>query len=139
MVQKHSALIIFWRILLRIIFLIVVFLIAGYESQFAFSVLQDYLGYQTPDIFWGGGLVDSFISFELSFIFLSGILFGALGRKIDYLLNAIFIIYGLWDYNGTSTVTYGMFWGLVGAAIIGNIIGFVLKLLRQKFLPKLVV
>ena len=95
------------------------------------------MGYNTPDVFWGGGLDDAFIALGLTLVLWSGIIFGALGKIQDYCFIGFCLVFGLWDYNGTSTVTYGMFWGLIGAALTGNAIGFGFKLLRQRFLPKL--
>jgi len=139
MAQKHPVAIVAWKILLRIVLFCMMVYLAAYESVFALNILWNYLGYVTPEGFFGFTFTDDFVSVELPLVLFGSIFFGVLGKKIDYILIFLILLQALWEYNSTSTVTYGMFWGLVGAAIIGNVIGLILKLLRQRFLPKLVV
>jgi hypothetical protein len=137
MASKHPVAVIVWKISLRFIFLIAVFTFAFYCSDVSFEILKKYLGYITPPGFFGFTLADFFVSLELGSVFISGIMFGALGQIIDYPVTLLFLIWGLWDYHGIPTVTTNMYLGLLGAIIIGNLIGFALKLFRQRFLPKL--
>lgn len=136
MVQKQRISLIVWYIFLRIFLFVGVVLISVYTSEYSLGLL-DKLGYQTPNVIWGGNLVDA--SIELGFVmaFWSGIILGILGRKIDYILIILFLLFGFWDFYTTETVTTNMYIGLISAAILGNAIGFGLKLLRQKFLPGL--
>jgi hypothetical protein len=139
MVQNSRAWIIVWKVLIRVIFFCGAVWLAAYTSGFALDILENNLGYKTPDVIWGGNLVDGFVGLGLSLVFLGSIIFGILGKKVDYFIIFCFIALGFWDFWSTSTVTLNMYLGLIGAAILGNAIGFGLKLLRQKFLPKVTV
>src|SRR5690242_14244977 len=114
MVQKSLSLkVIFWLIFLRIVIFCGSIFIAAYESPLALNILEGYLGYITPPGFFGFTLADAFISLALGLVFFGGIFFGVLGRKIDYAIEIIFIIYALWEYSGTSTTTTAMLIGLI--------------------------
>jgi hypothetical protein len=137
MVQKSRTGSIIWKVSLRLLALFISFFIAIWGSSTAIVILKNYLGYVTPEGFFGFTLTDDFVSLDLMLVFLSGIFLGTLGKKADYFIFIVIFLQALWEYNGTSTITDAMFFGLFGAALIGNAIGFGLKLLRQKFLPKL--
>jgi hypothetical protein len=137
MVQNSQFALIIWKISIRIIILIITVVVANQTFPQGLEILQNYLGYKTPDVIWGENLVDGIVAIGFGVVFWGGILFGSLGKKVDYFFILIFIVLGLWDFWTTSTVTTAMYLGLIGAAVVGNVIGFVLKVLRQKFLPKL--
>jgi hypothetical protein len=137
MVQNSLVLRVVWQILIRIIFLCLAVWIAAYTSSFALDILKNNLGYVTPDSIFDVNFSDMFISLDFALVFWSGVFFGNLGRKIDYILIAIIFVLGLWEFVGTPNATLAMHLGLVGAVVFGNAIGFGLKLLRQRFLPNI--
>lgn len=136
MVQKSRIGLVIWYILLRIFFLCLLVWVAGELYSPTLDLLKNNLGYHTPNSF-----LDVFINWaaawDLDSVFLACIFFGILGGRIDYFIITIFIILGFWDFHGIETVNIQMYLGLFGAAVLGNAIGFGLKLLRKKFLPKL--
>jgi len=136
MVQKSPTVITLLSILYRIFLFIAVIVIAFYTSPFFLDILEKYLGYITPSGFLGFTLADWGVSIELATVFWAGTIFGTLGRKWDYLLIAFFFVFALVDYIGSESATVPMYIGLIATLLIGNAIGFVLKLARQKFLPK---
>jgi hypothetical protein len=137
MVQNSRAWLIVWKIFLRIVVLILVAFIANFESPLALEILKNNLGYITPEGFFGFNLTDDFVSFELALVFVSGVFLGLLGKVADYILIIFFILFAAYDYFSVTSLTNLMTFGFVGAVLLGNAIGFGLKLLRQKFLPKL--
>jgi len=134
MVQKRSTSIVF-GVLLRVVLLAVVSVAAFYTSPNVLDMLNNYFGYRTPGGFFT--LADIFVSLDLALVFWSGIFFGVLGRKIDYILIGLFVILAVWEFSSIETATTNMYLGLVGIVVISNATGFALKLLRQRFLPKL--
>lgn len=124
-------------VILRIVLICLTVYVAAYTLPIALEILRSDLGYQNPNTFWGGNITDDFESLALTLPFWSGIIFGALGRKVDYIIIGLFLALGIWEYTGTETTTAQMYLGLAAATVIGNLVGFTFKLLRQKFLPKL--
>ena len=143
MVQKSrtpSIISIFGVALLRVALLCVTVFVAAYTSPTALEILKNYLGYQAPSgFFWGTSLSDDFVSIVFTLSFWSGIIFGTLGKWWDYLLISLFVALAVWEFTGLATITVPMLIGLAISIILGNAIGFALKLLRQKFLPKLTI
>jgi hypothetical protein len=137
MATKSRAAVIVWGILLRIILLCVVIALAAYSAHFFLDILENYLGYKTPSGFFGFTFADAFVALDLGLLFWGSLIFGILGKKIDYLIVFLLLLSALWEYFGTETITTNMYIGLVIALLVGSVIGFVLKLARQKFLPKL--
>lgn len=111
--------------------------LAAYSAHFFLDILENYLGYKTPSGFFGFTFADAFVALDLGLLFWGSLIFGILGKKIDYLIVFLLLLSALWEYFGTETITTNMYIGLVIALLVGSVIGFVLKLARQKFLPKL--
>ncbi len=137
MATKSRTTLIVGGILLRIILLCIVSVLAYYSIPFFLNILEKYLGYTTPSGFFGFTLSDGFVSLDLGLLFWGSLIFGALGKKTDYLLTILLLASALWEYIGLETITKNMYLGLVATLLIGSAIGFALKLARQKFLPKL--
>lgn len=87
-----------------------------------------------PGGFFGFSLADWEVTWVFSVILLSGVVFGTLGRKIDYFLIGILTLFGIYDYS-VPISSPKMYLVLALAIVAGNIIGFTLKLLRHRFLP----
>ncbi len=124
-------------IFLRVVALCITVYIASISNLVFLDILEKHLGYESPaGSFWGGDLTDNFVSLYLALIFFGSIIFGTLGKWWDFAFIILFISLGIWEYQGISTTTSSMFVGLAVAALLGNVIGFGLKLLRQKHFPK---
>ena len=134
--QSPSIISIFGTAFIRVVLLIVVVVITWLTSIFFWEIIKNYLGYQTPEVFFSF-VTDLVVIFGFGLIFWGSIMFGALGRRWDYLIIIVLTGWGFYSYTFIEEGTARMFLGLIGAAIIGNAIGFALKLLRQRFLPKL--
>jgi len=94
------------------------------------------LGYQKPSGFFGFTLADWNVSWFVSATLWIGIIFGTFGKKIDYIfISIMFTVFSL-SFLSTENMTLLVYSGLIGSTIIGNILGFILKLLRQRFFPK---
>jgi hypothetical protein len=90
------------------------------------------LHYQIPNGFFGFTATDWFLSWEIASTFLVGLILGSLGRKIDYIFIITFFILLSFDFLSSDNMTLLVYSGLVGAAALGNAIGFGIKLLRQR-------
>jgi hypothetical protein len=137
MASRHPTAVIILQILIRIITFCLIILASDKILNLSLEILKDYLGYITPDTIFDINLADPLIAFLLVLPFWCGAMFGILGRKFDYAIIILCIAFSFFGYYGTETVTTKMYLGLVIAAILGSAIGFALKLLRQRFLPKL--
>ncbi len=89
------------------------------------------LKYQIPSGFFGFTLTDWILSWEIATTFWLGVIFGTLGKKIDYILIAAFFVLSSLEFYSADNMTLLVYSGLVGAALLGNAIGFALKLLRH--------
>jgi hypothetical protein len=137
MVQKSRALNIALAVLLRILLIVV----ASIIGLFFFPItIHDFvintLGYIVPSGFFGFTFADWDVAWIISSALWVGILLGTLGKRIDYAFILLFFITSSFEYLYTENMTLLVYSGLVGATIIGNIIGFGLKLLRQKYWAK---
>lgn len=63
-------------------------------------------------------------------------MYGAIGKKVDYIFIGTIFVLGLLEYFSAENVTPQMYLGLFGAAGAGLLIGFVLKLLRKRIWNK---
>ena len=94
------------------------------------------LKYQLPSGFFGFTFADWSISWFISTSFLAGAIFGTLGKRIDYIFVITLFVLASLDFFYTENMTPLVYSGLVGATLIGNVIGFILKLLRAKYFAK---
>jgi hypothetical protein len=92
--------------------------------------------YQRPSGFFGFSLTDAFLAWTLSLTFLNAIMFGAIGKKVDYVFIILVTILAFLEYWSADNVTPQMYLGLVGIALVGNAIGYALKLARLKWFTK---
>jgi hypothetical protein len=93
----------------------------------------DVLNYEVPPGFFGFTLADWDIAWNLSSSLILGIIFGTLGKRIDYIFIIGMFLLFLLDFFFTENITLIMYLNLVGFTVGGNAIGFILKLLRQRF------
>ena len=118
----------------RFFLLILVFTVALFTSDPAHQFLTKYLQYQLPSGFFGLTLADWTLAWTLTSLFWGGVVFGALGKKVDFVFFFLIVLFALWEYTGTENVTSQMYLGLVVVAVVGNAIGYLLKLGRERWL-----
>ncbi len=135
MVQKSRTSTIVLGIFLRVFIILAVVVFSYYSSNISLEILRDYFGYRTPLVDWGDILVDASIAISFGMTFWAALLFGVIGKKIDYIFIMLFLLFGFLNFYFTETVTFQMYIGLITGLVFGSLIGFVLKLLRQRFLP----
>ena len=134
MVQKSSAKSVGLGILLRILFLVLALGIGVFFFPFTIhDFVVNTLGYQKPSGFFGYSFADWEIAWLLCSVLWAGIIFGTLGKKVDYIFFSVIFFFTLWDYSYPPAVPFKVYLGLMGGAAIGNVIGFGLKLARQRF------
>jgi len=73
------------------------------------------------------------IAWFISSTLWAGIIFGTIGKKMDCIFIIGFFVLCSLDFLYTQNMTWLVYSGLVGAAVVGNAIGFILKLARQRF------
>lgn len=124
---------ILWSIVWRILLLIPIAVGSLFLQDPFYSFLINTLHYQEPPGFFGFNPYFLGPGWVLSWTFWSGITYQIIGRKIDiYFIVGIFI-FSIWNLYITQNVTSNIHIALIGVALLGNIIGFGLKLLRQRF------
>ncbi len=97
------------------------------------SFVVNTLGYEKPSGFFGFTFADWDVAWFIASTLLAGIIFGTIGKKVDYIFIVIFFILCSLDFFYTDNMTLLVYAGLVGTTVVGNAIGFILKLARQKF------
>ncbi len=120
------------RILLLLLALTVSFFAAVPFEYFNDTIL----GFQKPVGFFGFTIADGILAWTLSFMFWSGVVFGTFGKRIDYTFIALVALFAFWIYSSTENVTSAMYLGLFGVALLGNAIGYMLKLARLRWVGR---
>jgi hypothetical protein len=136
MVQGTSIKVIIWPTILRVILIILLLIVTYFTWGTTIDFINNWLGYRLPDGFFGYSFADWGLALNLALIFWGGIIFSALGRVVDYLFIFLLIAFGVWGWSGTENITLIMWSSFIGIIVLSNLIGFGLKLLRQKFLPQ---
>lgn len=125
------------EVILRIILIVVAFGIgAFFFSNTIHGFVLDTLKYQIPNGFFGFTFADWDVAWFISSSFWIGIIFGTIGKKIDYYVVFLFFILFSFDFFYTENMTSLVYSGLVGATILGNLIGYMLKIGRQNYFAK---
>lgn len=123
-------------IVLRVILLIGIIFGSAFILYPFHNLIVGSLSYKIPEGFFQTSTADWELSWLLTSTLIGGMIFGTLGKKIDYIFIAMFIALDIWEWTGTENITLQIWFVLVAVILAGNIIGFALKLLRQRFLPK---
>ena len=134
MVSGTRAIKIFGALFLRILLLIGVLTVGLLTAVPFHEFNENVLGYSRPSGFFGFTLADWELAWLLSSVFWSGIVFGMLSKKIDYAFIIIIFLFVLWDYSYPPAVSTSMYTGLFGVALLGNVLGYMLKLARQRWM-----
>jgi hypothetical protein len=132
MVQKSRAPVIGKQIILRVILFLAVLVVGFYNGQPFVIFLTENLHFKEPvSQFFGAfeGFQTWMAALTLSYTLWLGIVFGSLGKRADYAVIGIFFIFALYLFYGQSSQ---MYFGLIQVALVGNAIGFGLKLLRKQ-------
>lgn len=120
----------------RILILLVVLFLSAFTSDPAHDFILNIFHYQNPSGFFAASWAEWSIAWVLTSVFWSGIIFGAIGKKIDYIFNFVIILFALWEYIGAENVTPQMYLGLIGVALLGNALGYALKIGRKNWFGK---
>ena len=118
-------------VFVRILLLIIALGLGGFTSFPFHAFILDTLNFKNPSDFFGASWADWGLAWTLTSLFWSGIVFGALGKKIDYIFIAIIFLFSLLIFFYTKNVTLAIYLGLVGVAVLGNVLGYMLKVGRQ--------
>ena len=132
MVQRSRAEIIIWGIVFRFFVLIGVLILSFFTASPAWE-FNNVFGFKNPSGFFGYSVADWELAWMLTVIFWSGIIFGTLGKKTDYVFITGLLFFVLWDYYYSQTTPLNMYFGLIGVLISANTIGYLLKQARMKW------
>ena len=125
------------KIFLRLLLLAGVFIITFFTGDLFHSFNENIFHYLNPSGFFSmASWAEWSLTLVLAAVFWSGILFGSLGKKIDYIFISLVMALALWEYSGTDNVTPQMYLGLIGVALLGNAIGYLLKLARVRWFAR---
>jgi len=116
-------------VLVRLFWFIVVLVVGFYNAVPFITLLEDNLGYKEmcDGLFCLEGFETGFLALMLSYSLWLGIVFGALGKKVDYILIGIVFLLTFFLFTQEGGKTWEMFVGLVAITALGNAIGFGLK------------
>ena len=95
--------------------------------------MENILGYQRSSGFFGFSIEHLVLSFIMALILWVSTFFGALGTKVDYWVIGGFLILAFIIFQGSSI---NMYLGLIGVALLGNFLGYLLKLARERWFDK---
>lgn len=132
MVQRSRIIKIILEVGVRVVLLVAVFFIGLFSSTPAYNFIES-TGYQPSDGFFGSSWGNWELAWVLASVFWGGIIFGFLGKNIDYIFFALLFVFAVWEYLYPPTMPSQVYVGLVATAIISFLIGFGLKLVRQRF------
>ena len=136
MIQRSKVEKIIWGTLIRIFLFVGIFII-GFVSQYFFnSFIINTLGYYEPTGFFGFTLHISEPGWMFSSVFWGAIMYGIIGKRIDYIFITVVFLLTLLDFYQSENITPLMYLGLIGVLVVGNIIGYTLKQLRITFLSR---
>jgi hypothetical protein len=127
MFRRHSLAL---QVLGRIGLLLGVVLVSMLTSSPAHNLLINTFHYQYPPGFFGFSLNDWELALTMTMPVWGGIVFAGIGKKIDYIFILLIFTLSFIKFAGSSNVTLDMYGALVGAALIGIFLGYVLKVAR---------
>ncbi|HVV38890.1 MAG TPA: hypothetical protein VHD31_01015 [Candidatus Paceibacterota bacterium] len=117
---------------MRMFWLIFVLVIGFILVDGFIPFVTQYLGYSESSTFFGAfqGFATDFLALVFSYALWVSVIFGALGKKADYIIITLYAFLGFFLLYNLSLKIY---LGFIGVTILGNLIGFCLKLWRQRF------
>lgn len=120
------------KVTLRILLLFPIFFLALILQDPFYYFLINILGYQEPPFFFIN-LYFFGLGWTLSWTFWSGLVYGAIGKRMDlYFITAIFCLSLVVLYL-TDNVTTTTYLGLAAVAALGGVLGYTLKVGRQNW------
>lgn len=96
--------------------------------------LKTTLDYKGSGGFFGFDISSAILAVIMSWLFLGSILLSYLGRKADYVLSGILFLFSLFLFSRSGEISQQIYMSLIPLSLLGNAIGYGLKLLRQKVL-----
>ena len=137
MVQGAQIVGVVQAILIRILLLALVFTAVYFTTDIFHNFNENTFHYINPPGFFSmASLAEWFLALDLALVFWTGVMFGAVGKKTDYILIATIFLYALWGYSGAANVTQQMYLGLIGVALLGNALGYMLKVGKERWLGR---
>ena len=132
MVSEKRTWGIIWNVFKRLFLLFAIFAFALFLQDPFYYFLIHTLHYKEPSFFFIN-LYFLGLGWTLSWTFWSGVVFGAFGKKIDYVFILIVFLLSILDFVYTENITPSIYLGLVGVAVLGNVLGYMLKVGRQNW------
>jgi hypothetical protein len=121
------------------VFLLAGILIFGFllSNPFYFFLVKT-LGYHEScgGFFELCGFETEALSLVISYIFWVTFVFGILGKKMDYIFSTILFLLAFLLFTQEKNITPQMYIGLIGVALLGNALGYILKIGRENWFGK---
>jgi hypothetical protein len=138
MVQKSEDAIITRIVLVRVVLFVMVLVVGFYLGTPFESFLTNTLGYKESctGFFCLNGIETGILALTLSYSLWMGIIFGAAGKKADYILIGIYFFLVALLFSQESGVTWQMYLGLLGVTAVGNLFGYAIKMARLEIQKK---
>ena len=136
MVQRSRTITIALDVVFRLLGLVPILIISSFIYLPFYDLIKNYLRYSEPGTIFisFGGLGTHLMAIEMAFVFLLGMIFGAIGKKVDYIFIATFFALISLHSFAAANVTVIVYLSFIFITVFGISVGFGLKLVRQKFL-----
>jgi len=132
MVQGTRVIEIIKTVSVRLLLIIPVLFLGALTSSVGHEYLV-FMGYQAPSGFFGFALTEELLAWFLSSIFWSGLIYQTFGKKIDQIFIITIFVIVSWEYFSADNMTWQIYFGLIGVALLGNFLGYLLKLGRERW------
>ena len=136
MVQGTRVGLIIWAIVWRFLVFVSIVIISLFLQDPFYSFLINTLHYQEPAGFFGFSPYFFGLGWVLSWMFWSTIVYGTIGSKFDYLFVLFVFAFSLLNFFFTENVNTTTYLGLVGVALLGNALGYMLKVGKERWLGR---
>ena len=122
-----------WQIISRVCLLVATFILSLWGATPFEIFLKTFINFQETNGFFGFTFSSAILGFFLSWVFLSGLILFILGKKLDYFFFGTILLFTVFIFIRTPNVTLSIYFSLILTTLAGIIIGYILKLARQKF------
>jgi len=112
----------------RVLILLIISVVSFFSAQPFIDLVNPFYHEAPASIFdflysFGG----DWLGIILSITLWAGIVYGTLGKKMDYFFISILFLLALWDFLYTKNMTPMILAILFATAIVGNVLGYALK------------